>query len=987
MNRISYILMSFLMIAFISCQKGDQATAYLTENHTDANGFQYETVTNDPTGLRLYTLDNGLKVYLSQNRDEPKIQTYVAVRAGSSYDPADNTGLAHYLEHMLFKGTSEIGTQDWATEKVILDSISDLFEQHKKELDPEKKKAIYKQIDELSLEASEYSIANEYDKMMASLGAQGTNAHTSNEETVYHNKIPANELEKWAKLEKDRFSELVLRLFHTELEAVFEEFNTRQDDDGRKKSYAMYKALFPNHPYGQQSTIGKSEHLKNPSMVAIHNYFNKYYVPSNMAVVLVGDFDFDPTIELINSTFGELENRDVSHPVLPKEEPFTSITELEVYGPTAESVRVAFRTGGKGTEAHKMSMLVDLILSNGKAGLIDLNLNQNQKVQRAGSYHTFLNEYGIHYLDGTPKGGQSLDEVKELMLAELEKVKKGEFDDWLIDAIINDQKLTKLKQYESNTALASAYYDSFISRRSWAEEIRFLDELKAITKEDLMTYASETYRDNYVLMYKRQGEDKNVAKVEKPNITPVHLNRDKQTPYLVEFMSTTPDGIQPLFVDYKNEIKKSKLKNGLEVSYIENKTNDLFNLNIIFDMGSDHDRKLALAVTYLDYVGTDQLSPDEIKKEFYKLGISYGVSTGSERSYVGLSGLQENLDKGLALLERLWDKAVADQESYDKLVEKILKGRIDGKAQKDNILWNGLLSYGIYGENSRLRNIYNADELKAMNPDELIQLVKDLKTYQQRIFYYGNDIESTIGSLNKSHQIPDTLNEYPQPKVYKQLATGNQVNFVDFDMVQAEIVMVAKGEVFDADKMAYAQVFNDFFGYGLSSIVFQELRESKSLAYGAFAAYVNASKKERSDIVYSYIGTQANKLPEAVDAMMHLMNNMPEAREQFEASKKSALKKIAAQRITKSSIFWSYESLKKRGIDYDIRQDMYAAIEKMTMEDMNTFFNESIKGGEYTALVIGKKSDLDLNALKKLGAVKEMDIDHLFNYKDLEVKQ
>ena len=284
-NLLYYtFVLSFLLIT--GCKQSVSGTDYVTEKHTDAQGYSYEAVSNDPTGLRLYTLDNGLKVYLSQNHDEPKIQTYVAVRAGSSYDPADNTGLAHYLEHMLFKGTSEFGTQDWETEKIYLDSISDLFEKHKNETDPDRKKEIYREIDRISLEASNYAIASEYDKMVGSLGAQGTNAHTSNEETVYHNKIPANELEKWAKLEKDRFSELVLRLFHTELEAVYEEFNRGLDDDGRKKYYAMNKALFPNHPYGLQTTIGTSEHLKNPSMVAIHNYFNKYYVPNNMAVVL-----------------------------------------------------------------------------------------------------------------------------------------------------------------------------------------------------------------------------------------------------------------------------------------------------------------------------------------------------------------------------------------------------------------------------------------------------------------------------------------------------------------------------------------------------------------------------------------------------------------------------------------------------------------------------------------------------------------------------
>src|SRR5690606_21552247 len=234
-------------------------------------------------GLRLYTLDNGLKVYLSQNTDEPKIQTFIGVRAGSVYDPSDNTGLAHYLEHMVFKGTDEIGTQNGEEEKKYLDQISALYEEHKSEQDPDKKKNIYKKIDSLSLEASKIAIANEYDKMVSSLGAEGTNAWTWHEETVYTNKIPANGLDKWLKLESERFSQLVLRLFHTELEAVYEEFNRAQDSDGRKESYELMDALFPNHPYGQQPTIGVSEHLKNPSMVAIHNYFNTYYVPNNIA--------------------------------------------------------------------------------------------------------------------------------------------------------------------------------------------------------------------------------------------------------------------------------------------------------------------------------------------------------------------------------------------------------------------------------------------------------------------------------------------------------------------------------------------------------------------------------------------------------------------------------------------------------------------------------------------------------------------------------
>src|SRR5690606_27346775 len=265
---------------------------FKTIQKTDGNGYQYEVVENDLSNARTYKLGNGLKVYLAQNKDEPRIQTYIPVRTGSNNDPEDNTGLAHYLEHMLFKGTSKIGAHDWEKEKVLLQQISDLYEAHKAEPDTEKKKGIYKQIDSISNVASQFAVANEYDKLISSLGATGTNAHTWFDETVYKNNIPSNELEKWMMIESERFSELVLRLFHTELEAVYEEFNRGQDNDFRLMHYALMENLFPTTRYGTQTTIGTSDHLKNPSLVAIEHYFNEYYIPNNMAVVLVGDLEF-----------------------------------------------------------------------------------------------------------------------------------------------------------------------------------------------------------------------------------------------------------------------------------------------------------------------------------------------------------------------------------------------------------------------------------------------------------------------------------------------------------------------------------------------------------------------------------------------------------------------------------------------------------------------------------------------------------------------
>lgn len=964
---------------FLAVSCSDKSESTVTQ-HTDSNGFTYETFKDDPTDLRLYTLDNGLKVYLSKNQDEPKIQTFIAVRAGSVYDPADNTGLAHYLEHMVFKGTDKMGTQDWEAEKPLLDEIADLYEQHKAESDPEKKKVIYKRIDNVSQEASKISIANEYDKMVSSLGAEGTNAWTWHEETVYTNKIPANELDKWLTLESERFSKLVLRLFHTELEAVYEEFNRAQDNDFRKLHYAQMDALFPNHPYGQQSTIGVSEHLKNPSMVAIHNYFDTYYVPNNMAVVLVGDIEFDETIKKVNDKFGSFEKKELTHPERPTEEAITAPMETEVFGPEAERVAIAFRTDKVGSEEERYVTLVDLILSNGTAGLIDLNLNQQQKVQRAYSSTSFFNDYGYHELSGYPRSGQSLEEVKALLLAELDNIKQGNFDDWMIEAVINDLKLYEMNQYENASSLANAYVKSFTQFQNWGDRAQFIESLRGITKEDLVQFANDFYTNNYSVVYKRQGESTNLVKVDKPEITPVQLNRDKKSTFLAEFEQMESPDIKPQFIDYNKTIKKTSLDNGMEVSHIKNEKNDLMQTYFVFDMGKDNDKLLDLAVGYMTYLGTDKYSAEDIKKEFYKIGVRFGVSSGSDRSYVYLSGLQENLDEGIKLMEHLWENAVADREAYDKYVEKIKKDRADSKANKSQILFGGLMSYGQYGPDSRLRDIYSMEELRNIDPETLVNTVKDLKDYKHRIFYYGNDVDETVAALNTNYTLAENLKEYPEAKEYEEIETGDKVFFVDYDMVQSEMLFLSKGDTFSPEKMAASSLFNTYFGSGLSSIVFQEIRESKSLAYSAFSSYRNASEEGKPNYVMAYIGTQANKIPQAVDAMMELLNDMPEAQEQFESAKESTLKQLAAERITKTRIFWNYESLKKRGIDYDIREEMYNAIQDMTLEDLKAFFEENIKGGNYNVMVIGNKNDVDLKTLSKLGEVEELDVDYLFNY-------
>lgn len=944
---------------------------------TDNKGYTYEMVENDPSQTRIYTLKNGLKIYLAPLKDEPRIQTHIAVKTGSNNDPEDNTGLAHYLEHMVFKGTSKMGTQDWPKEKVLLKQISDLYEQHKKEQDPQKKIALYKKIDEVSLEASKYTVANEYDKLISSLGASGTNAHTSLEETIYHNNIPNNELEKWLMVESERFQELVLRLFHTELEAVYEEFNRSQDNDGRLVFYKMMETLFPKSHYGTQTTIGTSEHLKNPSMVAIHNYFDQYYVASNMAVLLIGDFDFDTAVPMIDKYFGSYATKPAPKQYVAKETPMTKIVRSDVQSPSSERVQFAYRFDGVNSEQAPYVQLIDMILSNSTAGLIDLNVNQKQLALGAGSYASFFRDYGMHSFSGAPKDGQSLEQVRDLLLGQIEEIKKGNFEDWMIQAAVNDLKKSRLKSWENSRSLAASLYKSFINDTPWNDVVGEYDRLDKITKQDLMNFAKANYKDNYVIVYKKQGDNKDLVRVSNPGITPIHLNRDAESQFYKDFQKKTTKEIQPVFVDFQKEMKTSKVKNSTFTS-IHNSTNDLSTLYFISDVGSDHNKKLTLAINYLDYLGTTKYSPENLKKEFYKIGVDYGVNAGTDRSYVYVAGLQENLVNGLQLFEHLIGNAVADQKSYDDYVQSIIKSRTNAKKNKNSIAF-ALNNYVTFGADNRFRDVYSEAELKTINPNELVKIIKDFFNYDHQIFYYGKDENATKKAIEKHHNFGKRV-ATPTKKVYAEPMTKGDVYFTPYDMVQAEINFVARDQKFDSNLLTPSGIFNEYFGGGLSSIVFQEIRESKSLAYSARSNYGNASKKDMYNYVRANIGTQANKLPQAVDAMLELMNNMPKAPNQFENSKQAALKQIATKRYTKANIFFYWLAMQDRGLNYDINKDVYAQTAKLSLEDLDAFFKKHIKGQKFNVGLIGNKDNLDWQAVQKLGNLKEVTVDELFNY-------
>jgi zinc protease len=974
-KQVLFSLLSLFTV--LSCTTGSRYQ--LTENK-DKNGYSFQSVKGDPSGMRLYTLKNGLKVYLGVNRDEPRIMTMIGVRAGSNNDPEATTGLAHYFEHLMFKGTSSYGTRDWEKEKPLLDSISSLFELYRTQKDSLERLNTYKRIDKFSIEAAQYAIPSEYGKMLAEIGASGTNAFTSNEMTAYINDIPANELNRWLKLEINRFGDIALRLFHTELETVYEEFNMYQDRDQMRASQQFSQALFPKNPLGRD-VIGYPEHLKKPSQVNILNFKKTWYVPNNMAICLSGDLDMEKTIKLIDETFGQIPSKPVPEVPFVREDPIVSPVVKEISGPDAEFMLMGYRTDGQKSPDKKYIYLLSDILSNGQAGLFDIDLVQDQKILSAYAYSNLNSQYGNITIYVTPKEKQTLEEAKELVLAEIEKLKKGDFPDWMIEAIANEYRLNNLRQFQSRYETYS-FLQAFIYDNNWSDVLSFGDQLEKVTRKELTDYANQLFKSNYVVLYKRKGEAKGLVKVQKPPLTAVAINRNEESKFFIEWKKLPSDSIAPVFVDYNTAIKHKKLREDIELNTVQTFNTDLFSTYYVFNAGKDNNIKVPLAVNFLPYVGTSKHSATELKQELFRYGLQTSVFSGNNRSYVYISGLNRNMEKGVQLLEEIINSSLPDTAAYAKYAERIIKERDDAKLSQDNILYSGLMNYAMYGRKSSQTDVLSNEEIRTQNPGQLLGLVKSMLNYPHKVFYCGpQSMEEVESVIRKNHPVPDKIEVIPAKTVYPELNTDkNLVLVANYDMSQVNFMMVSKGSAFSPELLVHSSLFNQYYDGSIASIVFQEVRESQGMAYSAAAWYQTPSYPDESFYLIGFVGTQADKMKTALTTMDRILNNFTESDHFLTTSKKAILNRISTQRYYRENLFFRYLGNLDLGIDHDQRKDIYNYINKASMTDLKDFFNTYVKDKKYTYCIVGNLKDLDMKALKGMGEVKEVPLKDLFGY-------
>ena len=777
---------------------------------------------------------------------------------------------------------------------------------------------------------------------------------------------------------------MVIRGFHTELEAVYEEKNISMASDNDKEFAALWKLLTPTHPYGTQTTIGEQEHLKNPSIINIQNYFHRYYVPNNVAICLAGDFDPDQTIAIIDKYFGSWKKSDnLTRPEFSLQPDITAVKDTAVVGKEAENVMLAWKFKGANDKESDILDVIEDMLSNGKAGLMEVDLEQQMKLASAGAFVYGLHDYSAFILAGNPNKGQKLEEVRSLMLQEMAKLRRGEFDNDLLPSVIANKKLNFYRGLDSNDNRASIMVDAFINDEKWEDVAGKLERQSKLTKQDIVDFANKYLRDdNFVCVYKHMGEDTTLKKIEKPAITPIPANREYESAFVKEIKNAQVPEIQPVFLDFKKDLTVGKTSRKLPLVYKQNTQDDLFNLVFRYEFGDEDDIRYSYAAQYLDYIGTDKKSVSAIKQAFYKLACNFSVSQGSKTLQISLNGLNENLPAALQLTEEILHHAKADKTSWNQFIDLIEKQQQDAKTnQMSNFSY--LWDYSTYGAYNPTRNAIKTADLRKMDPQELVNLLGGLNNMEHTVAYYGPYSEKQLNSLlAKEHKTAKKLAAVPEGKEYKmEEIKQNEIYIAPYDAKNIYLRSYQNtGKKSDVKDGALISLFNEYYGGGMNTIVFQELRETRGLAYNAGAAYYTPVRKDEKDYFMRHIITQNDKMMDCIHVFDEITDNLPQNEASFNLAKQNLMKSIQSRRVTKAGVINAYFNAKLRGIDYDVTKLYYEQIPSLTLQDITNFEKQNIVGKPYRMVILGDEKNLDMKSLEKIAPIKRLSQEEIFGY-------
>jgi zinc protease len=938
-----------------------------------------QTVSNPPALPTQFKLANGLTVILHEDHAKPEVFGLVVVKVGSKHDPADATGLAHYQEHMLFKGTSEIGTTNWAEEQVALDRISALYDQLGRAKAAGERADLQRQINAESVRAGACAIPNELNRLLQRLGGTDINANTSWDRTLYFNTFPPNQLNRWLELYSHRFLEPAFRLFQAELEVVYEEKNLYLDSFQANLVEFFMKRFFKKHPYGQQPILGTVEHLKNPSLTKMKDFFRTYYVANNMALVLCGDFQAAAAQSAIQEKFSRWRSG-----VVP---PFPAYAEAPFRGRELVTTRLSpirlaalgFRTPKAGDpDEVPFAVCNGILANNNQNGLLD-KLTLDHKLLAAQPIPMVLNDHGAASILAVPKiPFQTLGSAERLVLAELKKLGQGDFDASLLEAVKSQLYVSYCKQLEANAARGGLIGEAFAQNRALREVFSYPERVRAVTRDDVLRVARQYYSSNFLCLESRRGSLNN-EKLAKPGYQPIPAKPDAQSAYAqkLEQMPAGQAAVRPL--DFNQAVALLPLPGGNTLYCTHNPCNDVFSLRLKYGLGVWKQPRLKPAADLMNLAGTSRRAAYELKTAFSKLGCTCSISVDDSYTEVALEGIESNLVPALELLHELLADPRLDKEKLKVVVEAERALREVEKSEPDELA-EAVFEYARRRSRSFYLRRLSLSEIKALTPALLVAEFKEALCHQCEAHYVGRLAPATVQAyLSRSLDLTRATRPSDSPISLDNESYGtNTIFFLHHKKaLQSKIRWLVNTTPCRTVQEPCIDAFNQYWAGGFSGLLMQEVREYRSLAYNADAEYHIPRRPGVTAYLSGTVYTQADKTIETLEVLTNLLSNMPEKPGRMETVRSFLEATAQTEYPHFRALSEKIAAWKLRGYTNDPLSLKAESYRRLTFGDLVRFYQENVQARPMALAIVGDRERIDLQALARFGrviTVKEKDI-------------
>lgn len=936
----------------------------------------YQSQAEDLNALKVkeYRLENGLTVWLNEDHSQPKVFGAVVVKAGAKDCP--DTGIAHYFEHMMFKGTDRIGTLDYESEKVLLDSIAMKYDELAMTEDTAARARLQKEINELSIRSSEYVIPNEFNRLINRFGGSGLNAATSYDATIYFNTFSPQYMVQWAEINSERLINPVFRLFQSELETVYEEKNMYGDFIGGQVMDTLMARYFGPHPYAYP-IIGSTKNLKNPRLTEMHKFFEDYYVASNMALILSGDFDAQQVMPILEKAFSRIRSGNA-----PKQEkvmlpPFNGRETMKVKFPIPfiKAMGLGFRGVSANHEDQvALNIAVNLLNNANGTGYLD-KLMVEHKLMGALAINESMNEAGILAVAIMPKLLiQSYSSAEKMVWDEINRVKNGDFSDEMFNSLKLEQKRQYASSLENIDSRATIMMNLFSQGKSWNDYLNEVARIESITKEDVVRVAQKYFSNNYLCVTKSTGKYPK-DNLPKPAFSPVvPRNADASSSYAKQLEKIPEQQVAPRIIDFEKDVKTSKLTPLVTLYTTPNPLNDIFTLNISYGIGALEQPELMQLTNYLQLLGTESLSFEQFRSRLQSIGSTLAFDVTPDAFVMKVTGFDNHIDETMELVGDFIRHAKADDKKLRQIVDD---AKVSEKAffkSGDNVA-SALLEQVKYGDQSRYLRKLSLSQIKKLKGKDMLAIYDKVRSVQCDLHYCGTlPVEKAIGTIRQHLPLERTTVASNSP-YYRELKQYDRptVFFIDMpDMAQSIVYGYVKGDPVDDKASRHAsRLFSVYFGGDMSSLMFQEIREFRSFAYRTSGRYQlpNHAHKGTAGSFTAMLSTQSDKTLDALGVLDSLIREMPLKPERMEAVKQTLVNRINNDYPPFRNLSEKVASARMEGFDRDPAEEFLRDIATMDMQDISRFYREQISGRPVVYVIAGNRKHIDMKKLAEYGTI------------------